>query len=150
MNQTLDPTRYKNISRLKSLLVFVLMVCFVLSTCAVRKGIQSFFIEVNTAANSNNAALKINKILSSRAHAELTSFNVTQLCSAIINAADGHTMFKQQSIPVAPSLLVLCAILPCFLLSLWCFKTKSPSEITITDLSVSRVPLFIKNRLLLI
>lgn len=141
MHQTINYMRNKNTNRLKSLLVFALMVCFVLSACAVRKGIQSFFTTVNTTANSgtntNNGGLKANK-------------NFLLLCSPIVNAASGNAVFKQQQLPVAPSMLTLFFILPGFLLSLWCFKAKAPSETTVTDLSVSPIPLFLKNRLLLI
>ena len=122
--------RNENASRLKPLLLFVLMGCFVLSACSVRKGIQSFFAEVSPVATTN---VKVSKI-----------------CTTTLNSADG-ILFKQNVTQTSASALVLFFLLPDFLLSVFFFKKDKylavPSN---PDLSGSPVPLFIKNRLLLI
>lgn len=122
--------RNENTSRLKPLLLFVLMGCFVLSACSVRKGIQSFFAEVSPVATSSVKASKI--------------------CTASLNSADG-ILFKQNVTQMSASALILFFLLPDFMLSVFFFKKDKYLAIpTSPDLSGSPVPLFIKNRLLLI
>ena len=65
--------RNVNTSRLNPLLLFVLMGCFVLSACSVRKGIQSFFAEVNPVA--------------------ATSVKVSKICTVASNSADESLFF---------------------------------------------------------
>ncbi|NQX43395.1 hypothetical protein HQN84_31390 [Pedobacter steynii] len=126
-----NPMRNENASRLKPLLLFVLMGCFVLSACSVRKGIQSFFAEVSPVA--------------------ATSVKASKICTASLNSADGNLLFKQDVTRKLPTALVLFFLLPDFLLSVFFFKKDKylavPSN---PDLSATAVPLFIKNRLLLI
>lgn len=123
--------RNENTSRLKPLLLFVLMGCFVLSACSVRKGIQSFFAEVSPVAT--------------------TSVKASKICSVALNSVDGNLLFKQNIPQMSSSALVLFFLLPDFLLSVFFLKKDKylavPSN---PDLSGSPVPLFIKNRLLLI
>lgn len=123
--------RNVNTSRLNPLLLFVLMGCFVLSACSVRKGIQSFFAEVNPVA--------------------ATSVKVSKICTVASNSADESLFFKQHVTQKSASALVLFFLLPDFLLSvLFPKKDKCSAVPTDPDLSGSPVPLFIKNRLLLI
>lgn len=122
--------RNENTGRLKPLLLFVLMGCFVLSACSVRKGIQSFFAEVSPVAT--------------------TSVKVSKICTVTLNSAD-EILFKQNVTQTPASALVLFFLLPDFMLSVFFFKKDKYLAVpTNPDLSGSPVPLFIKNRLLLI
>lgn len=126
-----NPTRNVNTGRLNSLLLFVLMGCFVLSACSVRKGIQSFFAEVSPVAS--------------------TSVKASKICTVASSSADESLLFKQNVTQMSASALVLFFLLPDFLLSVLFFKKDKYSAVPSgPDLSGSPVPLFIKNRLLLI
>lgn len=122
--------RNENAGRLKPLLLFVLMGCFVLSACSVRKGIQSFFAEVSPVA--------------------ATSVKVSKICTATLNSADG-ILSKQHLNQMSASALILFFLLPDFLLSVFFFKKDKYLAVPSNPyLPGSPVPLFIKNRLLLI
>lgn len=134
----------ENNSKVKTVLLWLLMVCFILSTCSLRKGIQSFFspvvpVELGTKKSSKNTFSK-DKIVS------LSSLS----CSARVNSTDGDYLFKVPDIQKSVlNGLWLFFILPAFLCSVFLFKRNAAFSFdTIPDLSGTSVPLFIKNRLL--
>lgn len=133
-----------NTSKARSLLLFVLMGCFLLSACAVRKGLQSFFTEVSPVSQTT---MKHNKILSSR---DLLNTDVSFSCATTL-ASEDLSSFKQSMIQKSSSALLLFFLLPAFLLSVLSLKKDKLSGIPSSLVpSGSPVPLFIKNRLLLI
>ncbi|WP_316841551.1 hypothetical protein [Pedobacter gandavensis] len=136
---------HQNAGRGKSLLLFVLMGCFLLSACAVRKGLQSFFTEVSPVSQT---AMKLNKILSSR---DLLITDAALSCAVALPSEDGNFFFKQSMTQKSSSALMLFFLLPTFLLSVL-FLKKDKLSIVSSGLvpAGSPVPLFIKNRLLLI
>lgn len=135
----------QNVGKARSLLLFVLMGCFLLSACAVRKGLQSFFTEVSPASQT---AMKLNKILSSR---DLLTTDVAFSCAATLASEDGKSFFKQSMIQKSSSTLMLFFLLPAFLLSVLSLKKDKLSRVPSGLVpSGSPVPLYIKNRLLLI
>lgn len=145
MHKFIKPRIHQNAGKARSLLLFVLMGCFLLSACAVRKGLQSFFTEVNPVSHT---AMKLNKILSSR---DLRSSDVAFSCAPAITSEDGNTIFKSSITQQSSSALLLFFLLPTFLLSVLSLKNDKLSSVTSGLVpSGSPVPLFIKNRLLLI
>lgn len=145
MHKLTKPMIHQNASIAKSLLLFVLMGCFLLSACAVRKGLQSFFTEVSPVSHT---AIKLNKLLLSR---DLLTTDVAFTCAVALPSEDGKFFFKQSMIQKSSSALMLFFLLPAFLLSVLSLKkdklSKVPSGLVPSG---SPVPLFIKNRLLLI
>ncbi len=136
---------HHNTRKARTLLLFVLMGCFLLSACAVRKGLQSFFTEVSPVSQT---AMKLNKILSSR---DVMMTGATFSCSAALISEDGSSIFEQNMVQKSSSALMFFFLLPAFLLSVLSFKNDKLSVVpTGLVFSGSPVPLFIKNRLLLI
>lgn len=136
---------YQNAGIAKSLLLFVLMGCLLLSACAVRKGLQSFFTEVSPV---NQTAMKLNKVVSSR---DILTTDIAFSCAVALPSENGKYFFKQSIIQKSSSALMLFFLLPAFLLSVLSLKKDKLSSVPSgLVLSGSPVPLFIKNRLLLI
>ncbi len=145
MHKLIKPIIDQNAGKGKSLLLFVLMGCFLLSACAVRKGLQSFFTEVSPVSHT---VLKLNKILSSR---DVLSTDVAFSCAVALPSEDGKTIFKQSMIQKSSSALMLFFLLPAFLLSVLSLKKDKLSRVPSGLVpSGSPVPLFLKNRLLLL
>lgn len=145
MHKLIKPRIHQNAGRAKSLLLFVLMGCFLLSACAVRKGLQSFFMEVSPVGHTS---MKLNKILSSR---DLLTADVAFFCAPAVASEDGNTIFKSSITQQSSSALLLFFLLPTFLLSVLSLKKDKLSSVTSGLVPTgSPVPLFIKNRLLLI
>lgn len=145
MHKFIKPMIHQNAGIAKSMLLFVLMGCFLLSACAVRKGLQSFFTEVSPVSPT---AMKLNKGLSSR---DLLTSDIAFSCAVALPSEEGKFFFKQSMIEKSSSALMLFFLLPAFLLSVLSLKKDKLSRVS-TGLvpSGSPVPLFIKNRLLLI
>lgn len=135
--------RNENNSKVKAVLLWLLMVCFILSTCSLRKGIQSFFspvapVELGTPKSAKNTFSK-DKVVS------LSSLS----CSARVNSTDGDYLFKVPEIQKSMTGLWFFFILPAFLCAVFLFKRNAAFSFdTMPDLSGTSVPLFIKNRLL--
>ena len=145
MHKLIKPRIHQNAGKGKSLLLFVLMGCFLLSACAVRKGLQSFFTEVSPVSHMT---MKLNKSLSSR---DLLSTDVAFSCAPAVASEDGNSIFKQSMTQKSSSALLLFFLLPTFLLSVLSLKKDKLSSIPSGLVpSGSPVPLFIKNRLLLL
>ncbi|MGY0038017.1 hypothetical protein [Pedobacter sp. NJ-S-72] len=125
--------------------VCLLIVICLLSSCTVRKGIQSFFSDT-VAQNNLSGKLAKNLLV------KQSSFTTETIdCfSAHLNSSADELMFKQSALKTS-MVMLFAFILPGFILSLLVsFKKLTHLPAPESQLRWSVIPLFLQNSLLLI